>query len=248
MMIKVVVKELEQLHRTLDGMQKQVRYATSRALNNVVYKVNAELKTEMQHRFKGGATPYTLRSFKIDKSNKENLTAVVSLRNDAPPGGTAYSKSLGHLFTGGTRQWKKLEGWLRGKGILPDGYMAVPGAMAPLDVRGNMKRRQLGEMTELLSSKDKGNRIGLTRWQNGKVGKDIGFFVVKPGAKSHLPPGVWRRIETGRTSAVQPYIMFVKPGNWQQFIDLRKVAERIVSTHWSKEMNKELAAALRSAK
>ena len=247
-MIKVAVKGLEQLQRTLDGMQKQVRYATSRALNNVAYKVNAELKSEMQHRFKGGATAYTLRSFKIDKSNKENLTAVISMRSDAPTGGTSYVKSLGHLFAGGTRQWKKLEGWLRGKGILPDGYMAVPGAMAPLDMRGNMKRRQLGEMTALLTAKDKRDRIGLTRWQNGKVGKDIGFFVIKPGAKSHLPPGVWRRIETGRTSAVQPYIMFVKPGNWQQFIDMRKVAERIVSAHWHKEFDKEITAALRSAR
>lgn len=249
-MIKVKIEGLDKTIARISGLGKQVDYAASRALNSMAFKVNAEIKTQMQARFKGGATPYTLRAFKVEKATKHNLVASVSLREDAPEGGTSYTKALRHLFTGGTRQWKKLEGWLRGRGLLPAGYMIVPGSKIALDSRGNIRRTQLNEMLGVIGSNIRNLRVAYKRHAgSSKKSKDIGFFVIMPGAKSHLHPGIWRRIEHGDYSTVvQPYIMYVKPGSWGQFINLQKIGEQIVSQHWQPEFNKEFTAAMQSAR
>lgn len=246
-MIKVEIRGLDKTLAGLAGMQKQVRYAASRALNTVAFGINSEVKEDMKRRFQGGVTPWVQRAFKVDKATRENLTAIVALRDDQ-----SYIKTLGHLFTGGTRQWKALEGWLKARSLIPDGYMAVPGDAITLDARGNIPKSRLNEMLGVLGSNIRNLRIQYRRdVTRNKVGKDIGFFVVLPGslAAKHLHVGIWRRIEQGDyRSAVQPYVMYVRRGRWRQFIDLQKIGEFVVRQKWQGEFDKEFAAALRSAR
>jgi hypothetical protein len=244
-MIKVTIDNGAQ--RWLASVEKQVKFAASRALNNVAFKANDEIKKEMQRVFQGGATPYTLRAFKVEKATRDNLTAVVSLRDDAPDGGTSYTKALRHLFTSGTRQWKKVEGLLRGMKAIPDGMMAVPGAAARLDRRGNMYLTDLREIFGVLKSSMRNTRV-FRFTGRGKQAKHVGYFVVMPGAPTKLHPGIWKRIETGSSSVAQPMIMYVRRGQWRQFIDLQKIGDQVVARHWQPEFNKEFAAAMRSAK
>ena len=246
-MITVKIEGMAALQARLSGMEKQIPFAASRALNNMGFKANAEIKEEMKNIFEGGPTPFSLRAFKIDKANKNKLIVTVGLRNDG-----GYEKALSHLFTGGTRQWKKLEGYMRSSGMLPSGYMAVPGEKFPMDSRGNMRRTQLAEMLGVLKSSIRNLRIDYTRardYNSNKISKVIGFFVVLPTAKSHLHPGIYRRIEQGKyKSHIQPYIMFVKPGRWRRFIDLKKIGQQTVEKHWEKEFASELQAAMATAK
>lgn len=249
-MIKISITGLDATVAALAGQQKQINYAASRALNNLAFKTNAKIKADMKATFKGGASPYALRAFQIDKASRNHLTAVIRLRDDAPAGGTAYRKALGHLFTGGTRQWKKVEGLLRGMGIIPSGLMAVPGAAARLDARGNMSRAELREMFGVLKSTLRNARV-YRKTGGGKEAKGIGYFVVRPGSTgrtSRLQPGIWRRIETGRSSTIKPLVMFVKRGRWNKAIDLDTLGRDIVREHWRGEFNRELANAIRTAK
>jgi hypothetical protein len=248
-MIKVDVKGINQTLAHLAGMGKQVRFAAKNALNNVAFAVNAEVKNEMKRAFKGGATPYTLRAFKVEKATKENLTATVALRKDSAEGGTNYTKMLRHLFTSGTRDWKRMEGLLRGRKLMPDGYMAVPGADCPLDSRGNIRRDALAEMLGVLRSSIRNLRVGYRHSTRQKVAKQIGYFIIWPGQKSHLHPGIWRRIEQGSyKSAVLPRIMFVRRGHWRQVINLQGVGEGVVRKKWQAEFTKEYTNAMRSAR
>lgn len=262
-MITVKIDGLNATKARLEGMQKQIRYAASRALNSIAFSVNAEIKEEMKRSFKGGPTAFTLRAFRIERATRDNLTARVVLREDSSEGGTTYAKALRHLFSGGTRDWKKVEGALRGCGLVPDGYMIVPGKDCPLDSRGNIKRTQFAEMFGVLRSSIRNLRLDYTRARDRGMGrsKQIGFFVIMPGARSHLYPGIYRRIDqssanatmlkskrTQYKSGIQPYIMFVKPGRWRQFIDLQRLGEQVVSKRWQPEFERELTAALASAR
>ena len=246
--LSVSIDGLETIKARLIGKQKQIPYAASRALNTLAFSANADIKTEMQRVFKGGATPYTLRAFKVDKATKEILVAMVSLRTDTPNGGTAYTKALSHLFTGGTREWKRIEGLLRGLALIPAGMMIVPGAACPLDSRGNMRKSALDELLGVIRANVRNLRVFRRAGKTSKQQKGIGYFVILPGDKTHLQPGIWKRIETGSGSVVKPMILYVRRGHWNQFIDLQKIGTAVVGRLWQAEFDRELANAMASAR
>ncbi len=263
--ITVKVEGLQALQANLMGMQKQVRYAASRALNNVAFKANAEVKAEMRRAFKGGATPYTLSAFKVIKADKANLTAVVALRSDSGGKARSYDVTLKHLFTGGTRTWKGMEGAFRRIGVLPPGYMIVPGDACPLDGYGNPPKSLIVQLISYFNAFGevgfKGNMTDKRRSKLAKVGKSasgyktiggVQYFVSRGrgqwyGRPQHLPAGIWSK--TGIHGVdVKPIFMFVRTGKWRRFIDLQKIGEQVVGKHWQSEFDAELAKAMRNAK
>lgn len=247
MKINVKIDGLAATRSFLGGLGKQVRFATARALTQTAYAVRKDNQDELKRDIAGGATPYTLRAFNVEAATRDTLQAAVYLRTDAPSGGTNYSSVLGHLYSGGNRRWKKLEGWLRGRGLLPEGMMIAPGGKLPLDARGNIRQRNLKEMLGILGSQTR-NLQEYRRSGRGKQLKGIGYFVSRPGDKSGLPPGVWRRISTGSSSVVEPWIMYIRPVAYRQKFDLEKIAKRTVDRVFKTNFDKSLADALRTAK
>lgn len=247
MQINLKIEGLDKAQAQLAGLSKQVSFAASRALNTTAFAVNTAIKKEMQSTFKGGPTAFALRAFAVDKATRSNLTATVALRTDAPAGGTSYSKALRHLFTSGTRDWKKLEGYLQAKRLMPAGLMAVPGNGCPLDSKGNIRKAALTEMLGVLSAQRANLRV-YRKTGAGKAQKATGYFVVSSGDKTRKHPGIYKRIETGTTSGISPMIMFVKRGNWRKFIDLQLVGNKVVGEHFEAAFTKEFEAAMASAR
>lgn len=247
MKIDIQITGLKEVQAQLGAAGKQATYAASRALTTTAYAVNDRLKQEMATTFKGGATAYTLRAFKVVKSDKVSLTAEVNLRTDAPDGGTNYSKALAHLFTGGQRKYKKLEGWLRGRGLLPAGLVVAPGAGMPLDGYGNMRRGALTEMLGVIGTQRTNLRV-YRRTGAGKAQKAVGYFVVLPGDKTRKHPGIYKRIETGSSSALSPMILFVSPASYREFVNLQKIGKEVVAKTFQPAFDAELSKALANAK
>lgn len=264
-MITVKVEGLQATLANLAGMQKQVRYAASRALNNVAFAVNAEIKDEMRRTFRGGATPYTLSAFRVIKATRENLTATVALRLDSGGKARSYDVTLKHLFTGGTRTWKGMEGAFRRIGVLPDGYMIVPGDACPLDGYGNPPRALIVQLISYFNAFGeqgyKANMSDKRRANLAKVGRSAGgyktiggvqYFVSRGkgqwyGRPQHLPAGIWAK--SGVHGAdVKPIFMFVRRGRWRQFIDLQRIGQQVVGKRWQLEFERELATATANAK
>lgn len=247
MKIDVKIQGLDAVRDTIAGIGKQARFAAAKTLTQTAHEVNAGIKDEMRRVIQGGPTAFTLRAFKVEAATRDNLTATVALRNDTAEGGSNYTKTFQHLFEGGSRHWKKLEGWLQGRGIVPAGMMVAPGPKAPLDARGNFRKAALKEMLEIITSPTR-NLQSWRRSGRGKQLKAIGFFVCRPGDKSGLPPGIWRRISTGKSSAVEPWIMFIRPAAYRQKFDLEKIAKRVVSRGFEERFRRNLSEALRSAR
>jgi hypothetical protein len=218
-----------------------------RAQHHRLRGINDRLKKDMASTFKGGATPYTLRAFSVKKADKTSLTATITLRADKPAGGTDYTQALAHLFTGGRRKYKNLEGWLRARRLLPAGLTVAPGSGMPLDRYGNMRSTALTELLGVLGTLHRNLRV-YRRTGAGKAQKAVGFFVVLPGDKTRKHPGIYKRIETGATSAIAPMILYVDPVNYRKFIDLEKLGTEVLAKTFQPAFDAELAKALANAK
>ena len=247
MQVTIKIDGLDDVKARLGNMARQANFAASRAINTAAYAVNARLKTDMAATFKGGATAYTLRAFSVTKADKANLTATVALRTDAPAGGTNYSKALAHLFTGGQRKYKKLEGWLRGHKLMPNGLTVAPGAGMPLDQYGNMRRAALTELLGVIGTQRTNLRV-FRRTGAGKAQKAVGYFVVLPGNKTKSHPGVYKRVEVGTTSTVVPMLLYVDPVSYRRFIDLDKLGREVVAKTFQPAFDAELTRAIANAK
>lgn len=247
MKLDIQITGLKEVQAQLGAQAKQASYAASRALNTTAYAISDRLKKDMAATFKGGATAYTLRAFKVIKADRATLTAEVNLRTDTPDGGTQYAKALAHLFTGGQRKYKKLEGWLRGRRLLPAGLTIAPGAGMPLDGYGNMRRGALTEMLGVIGTQRANLRV-YRRTGAGKAQKAVGYFVILPGDKSKKHPGIYKRIETGATSTITPMVLYVDPKSYRKFIDLDKLGREVVTKTFQPAFDAELARALANAK
>lgn len=243
----ITITGLDAVRQRLGALARQADFAASKALNTTAFAINARIKTEMQTVFQGGATPYTLRAFQVARASKQQLEASVLLRTDTPAGGTAYSKALHHLFTGGRRGFKRLEGHLRARGLMPAGLMLVPARDCPLDARGNIRRPALRDMLAGLASSRPGARV-YRRTGRGKAAKAIGYFVVLPGTRHHLRPGIYKRIATRGSSTATPMVLYVRPGTWRQFINLATLGQQVATETFQPEFDRALDAALRTAR
>lgn len=247
MQISIKIDGLDQVRAKLGNAAKQANFAASRALNTTAFAVNDRLKKDMASTFKGGATAYSLRAFKVEKSNKANLSATVALRTDNSGAALPYNKALAHMFTGGRRSFKKLEGWLRGRRLMPNGLTVAPGSGMPLDRYGNMRQAALTEMLGVIGNQRNNLRV-YRKTGAGKAQKAVGYFVALPGDKSGRHPGIYKRIETGNTSAIKAMILYVDPVNYRKFIDLDKLGRDVVAKTFNTAFNQELAAALATAR
>ena len=268
-MIKVEIKGATAVAARMRGAGKQIRYAAMRSLNSMAFDINADVKREMRTRFKGGATPYSLRAMNVYKATKENLVAVVRLRDDGPGKGTPYSKALAHLFVGGTRRWKRMEGAFRSIGVLDSGrIMVVPKGDSwanPLDGYGNPKP---GLITQLISYfgafGEQGFRANMTKKRKDRLAKrgvsaagyktinGVVYFISRGrgmwyGRQQHLAAGIWAKRGT-HGSDVAPVFLFVRQGNYQQIIDLEGIGQAVVDDRWHPVFKRELETALRNAR
>lgn len=249
MQITINVSRLGVVRNALQQSAKQATFAASKALNATAFDINKRIKADMQSIFEGGATPYAQRAFKVETATKVKLEARVYLRTDAPAGGTAYDRALAHLFTGGTRDWKKVENHLTARKLMPQGQMLVPGPGVQLDARGNIPRRVLAEMLGVLSAPRTNLRV-YRKTGAGKASKAVGYFVAMPGERttSKLHPGIYKRTETGSSSAVTPMVLYVRPGNWRRFIDLKAIGDDVVGSGFEVHFRREFATAMATAK
>lgn len=247
MQVNIKIEGLKEVRAQLGALAKQANFAANNALNTTAYAINTRLKADMKSTFKGGATDYTLRAFSVLKSTKTTLTAEVALRTDNKGAALPYIKALGHLFTGGQRKYKKIEGMLRARKLLPSGLTIAPGDAMRLDRFGNMDKGQLTELMTMLLARPSSMRV-IRKTGRGKAPKMVDYFVVQPGVKTRLHPGIYKRIETGKTSAVDAMILFVSPVNYRKFIDLDKLGREVVAKTFQPAFDAELAKALASAK
>ena len=75
-----------------------------------------------------------------------------------------------------------------------------------------------------------------------------GEAVMTKGRKSHLAPGVYKRVVTGFGSSLKPVLMFVKQANYKKRLDFFGVVEKTVAKEFTAEFDKAFGAAMATAR
>lgn len=267
-MIKISV-DIKPALRKLDALQrKQVPFAAALALTKTAKDLEDATRKEMQARF-DRPTPFTLKSLRTKPATKRDLYAMVYLKDRVIGGKNPRSMSdiIGHQFAGGVRQRKQLEFVLRQQGFIAPNEYVVPGAAAKLDRYGNISRGQIVQILSQLGVKRSGYdstptqskrskrnvaKAGQIFWSRGPQGKRTPLidkttgieYGYAGGAASHLPKGAW--IRDGRT--VHPILRVVSNVSYKQRINLKALADRVISQRLQGHFNTALATALRTAR
>lgn len=260
------------IQRAQAGLDKQVRYAASRALNAVAKDVVDHMHGSMSFTF-DRVTPYALRSWEQPRNEwakPDKLATIARLRPDAPAQGQTWQDSFAHLFKGGQRRTKRFEGAFRRIGALPAGYIMVPGKACPLDAYGNPRRAFLVQLISYFGGMSDSTQNMTTdrRLQLAKIGKKKGapktingvqYFVSygtrgKPGGDrytsgrhdQHLAAGIWARSGT-HGSTVKLIFGFYPAPVYRKFIDheaeARQVVDRELPGHFDREFDHAMATA-----
>lgn len=240
----------------------QVPQAMAWAINAAVDDAKEGMVEHMRQAF-DRPTEFTLRGVWRTYANKRFLVATLELKDwgaltkggyeaagDIKPGdvnkGTPAAAYLQPQIEGGGRHAKRMEALLRGAGLLPPGWFAVPAREAPLDAYGNVPRAFIVRMiSDLRAFRDGG--YGSNRKAGRRKGRKAvnAFFAVHPnGPKQtkHLRPGIYWRLPGKMLVCV---FVFVAKVQYQRRLDFYGVAERLAVAafpkHWPTMWAKALA-------
>lgn len=244
--IKSIIKQLA------DIKDKQLPFATSLAINRTAQKVKEKEVKEIIDVF-DRPTPFTLNSVFIKPSNKNNLTAKVSIKDTAFNGAPA-AKYLKAEIAGGERRLKRYEVALRSIGVLPDGYFTVPGEAATMDVYGNMSVAQIRQILSFFkANRDVGSISNSTDKTRSKLARStksrrgISYFVGR-GGNGKLPLGIWQKVFSNFGTAIRPILIFVESARYESIFDFEYVAMTTVDKEFDGEFIKAWEFAQRTAK
>jgi len=246
--------DFQRLGRNALAIERQFPFVMALALTRTAQAVQKAEVAEMRDVF-DRPTPYTLKSTYIEPATKQNLRAVVGIRDWASEG-TPPANFLIPQIAGGGRRQKRFERALQSVGALPPGFVAVPGKAAKIDRFGNMSR---GEIQQILSYFRTNATAGfnfnasaasLQRRSNRLAKKanaqKVQYFVGRPG-DGKLPLGIWQRFTFRQGTAIKPILIFIPWTTYQAIFDFQYVGEITIRKHFGIEYSKAWERAIRSA-
>lgn len=194
-------------------------------------------------------TRFTLNSLFVRPARKNRFEAVVWLKDS---GDTATRQYLSRQIEGGKRPAKRFEKALQRAGLLPQGWVAVPGRDVDRDGYGNVpasfivrllsyldafseqgykanatdkRRKKMADVVRTSSGYLKIN--GVQYFVSKGVGHRSGVGSWKHGREQHLPAGIW--VKTGTHGAdVKPVFLFVPSARYSKRFRFWDVATQVI--------------------
>lgn len=252
-----------EVQKWVDTVGKQARYATSVAMNTTTKDAQAAIKVALPRVF-DRPTPYIVNSIRITTWAKPG--ALTTVLEPAYMGGKGVDpqKILEAEIFGGVRRLKRSEVALQRIGILPPGYITVPGSAAPLDEYGNIKGSFIVQLLSYFAAfGEQGYRANMTDKRKAKLAKrgvtasgyriigGVEYFVsygkLRGGRGAHLHPGIWSRSGI-HGATIKPILMFVPRGTYKPRFDFLGLGERVIRERFPANFASAFADAMRTAR
>lgn len=206
-MISIDVRGMPEIQAALRGLaDEQMPYALSVALNSTAFAVQRASRARLESAF-NKPTPLIKGATRVEKATKETLTATVYI----DPKRAAILQTHEH---GGRRGNQLLERFLVGKGWLPNGWRAIPADSMPRDSYGNPRRGEVNKIVAELSASI-----------SGIVGSNRRTFVIRPGQRSHLSPGIYRIRSRSKGAAIMPLYLFASVAQYRAILNWEGTVE-----------------------
>lgn len=239
---------LDAIIKSLERTDRQVRFAVAKSLTLTAKAVQSDLTTEMKRAF-DRPTPYTLRSTFVKGATRDNLTAVVGIKDMLPAKAAASpAEILGHQFRGGGRIRKNLENYLIKAGLLGSGEFVAPGAGARFDQFGNMSRGQVQQIiSQLRLGVDPHVWTSKSKRSQRNIAKAGRIFWSRGGIRdAHLPRGAW--IDMGGSTGLRPLLMVINRPSYRQRVAIERIAAASVKRNWDRIFETALVDAFATAR
>lgn len=224
--------------------ERQVPFATSRAINFVAGEAKENLRAEMAKVFER-PRPFTLNSLFVKAATKSTLTATVG-HKDRITSGTPAAQYLQAEILGGSRAQTPFEKLIQSI----SGERAVPTPSAKRDLFGGVR---------------KSVRMDIIKGLEARNGKDPrGVFLIAPGSSSHLAPGIYQRQPNrvrikysalaGRKTArgggtrLKTLYLFKPQASYSPIYDLLGTVNRTIAQSFDAAFARSMDEALRTAK
>lgn len=203
-----------------DLQKKHLPRAQVEAADRTGRYVHGALRSEMQTVF-DRPTLWALNGLRYRRPSANRAEVSIWLEEFGGKGIPAAA-FLAAEIEGGARKPKRFEKALQAKGLMPQGWFAVPGRQAPLDAHGNVPGpfivRMLSDLQAFGEQGYRANRRGVRRGAR----RTNYFFVPRKG--SHLKPGVYWHMPGGMIGCV---FRFVSKVNYPKRFDFYGVGRRV---------------------
>lgn len=230
MQVKVSLKDADQMLLFLAAVKNQVPFALAVALTRTAQNAKKGIEAEMPRAF-DNPTRWTLNALRLKPARKNDLEAIVAVKDRAARGNPALFW-LAPEVEGGSRGDKRAEMALKTAGLLASGMQAVPGRGAKLNRFGNMTKGAISKAVagaQLAEAKQA---------QDGRTK----YFVMR---KSGRPIGIAARFSKSRMDMV---MAFVSSASYQARLDFYGVGQKAIDRTFSAEVTKSLEQAIRTAR
>jgi len=234
------IKILKDIHSAFEKIKKEERWAVADALTEVGKQAVEALEKEVQRVF-DRPTKWVIKSFYSTRANERNIRIKVGIKDFAGKSKNTASVILGPHIEGGNRSIKRMEFWLREKGMLKTGEYVVPGIGIKLNKNGNISGPQI---TKILSGvkafSEVGYKMNVTEQSKKRKRNPAEYFVIRSGIKSHLHPGIYQRT----SSSVKPLLMFVRTPVYKKVFNFEKIITDVYNKSFPKEVRDQIAKRL----
>lgn len=195
-------------------------------------------------------TRYALNGTFIKPATKNNLEARLWVKDEAFKG-TPAERFLGPQIFGGARVQKGMERLLERAGLMPAGWMAMPGAGAQLDANGNVKRSQVVQiLSQLRLQRGAGfesRASNSTRSRRTVARQGVTYFALPRGNKGLLP-GIYLKRRFALGSAIRPVFIFVESARYEPRLPFHEVATATVQARFPIHFDTELTKVITDAR
>jgi hypothetical protein len=256
----------------MDIAEKQIPFATLRTLSQLASKTRKAVYDEMDLVLELPLKRFTLQAMGVTPATFESGPVSKVFLKDDPL--KRQDKAFGHLFRGGERRWKNMEGALLRKNLMPPGMYAVPGEACPIDRYGNIPPSFVRSILSYFQALNEGNMLQKTKTLKSNKKKDpktgfmrtygkeyfISFGSNRMAARvspktaqmyqqyQHLAAGIYSRTGTHGVD-ISPIIMFVpKKRPYRKYIDLPLLGERVLNQNKEQFFAQNLAEAIAGSK
>ncbi|MGL4576328.1 MAG: hypothetical protein ACRCV9_16210 [Burkholderiaceae bacterium] len=220
---------------------------TAKALNWTIFNVRDAHRSGMASAF-DRPTPFTInRSIGVKLANASKLFAKTEIRSDQS-GGIAPINYLAPGVRGGERGQKRMERALQARGLMPQGWRAIPGSGARLDAYGNMSRGQIMQMLSVLQAAEQtsgysANQTFKSKQRNKKPGDYFASTPTSTGKTANggrLPYGIYERKSKGKIKVI---LRFRPTVRYRVRFDYWGIAQRKANEDFPRLMRKAALAA-----